>query len=82
MKKSSFSDMVPYIKLGGALFLAALVILFTVQNVQATPVQFLFWKVEMSLALLIFGTLAIGVVTGWLITSWLNFTRNRRRKKA
>jgi uncharacterized integral membrane protein len=53
-----------------------------VQNVQAAPIRFLFWSLELSLALLIFGTLAAGIATGWLVTSWIYFSRSRRQKAA
>ena len=80
--KRSMSEILPYVKLGSGLVLVALVMLFTIQNVQAAPVRFLFWSVELSLALLIFGTLAVGMITGGLITSWIQYSRHRKRKRA
>jgi uncharacterized integral membrane protein len=47
--------------------LIVLVIIFVVQNTQVVEVKFLAWQVNMSRALMLFGTLAIGLVAGWLI---------------
>jgi uncharacterized integral membrane protein len=55
--------------LGAVLLLAALV--FSVQNAGAVDVRFLAWKFSTSLALLIFGALAAGLIGGWAITSAL-----------
>jgi len=48
--------------------LIGLVVIFVLQNIQVVEVRFLFWTVSMSRALMLFGTLAIGLVAGWLIT--------------
>ncbi len=71
---------IPHLKLAGALFLATIAIVFTVQNVQSAPVRFLFWKAELSLSLLIFATLAAGITAGWLVTSWIYISRSREKK--
>ncbi len=55
--------------LGAVLLLAALV--FSVQNAGAVDVRFLAWKFSTSLALVIFGALAAGLICGWAITSAL-----------
>jgi len=55
--------------LGAVLLLAALV--FSVQNAGAVDVKFLAWKFATSLALVIFGALAVGLIGGWAITSAL-----------
>ena len=54
--------------------LVALVLTFVVQNMQVVEVKFLAWTISMSRALMIFGTLIIGIVAGWL----LNFPRRRK----
>jgi uncharacterized integral membrane protein len=56
--------------LGAVLLLAALV--FSVQNAGAVDVKFLAWKFSTSLALVIFGALAAGLIGGWAITSTLH----------
>lgn len=48
--------------------LIGLVVIFVLQNTQVVEVRFLFWTLSMSRALMLLGTLAIGLVGGWLIT--------------
>jgi len=48
------------------LAVAALLVLFIAQNYQVVGLRFLFWKLEMSQAVLIFVALAAGVGLGWL----------------
>ena len=48
--------------------LIALVLIFVVQNTQVVEFRFLAWTISMSRALMLFGTLAIGFVAGWLLT--------------
>jgi len=57
------------LNVGAALLLAALV--FSVQNAGAVEVQILVWKFSLSLAVIIFATLAAGLITGWAVTSRL-----------
>jgi uncharacterized integral membrane protein len=49
--------------------LIAFVLIFVVQNTQVVEVRFLVWTISMSRALMLFGTLAIGFMAGWLLTS-------------
>lgn len=49
------------------LCLISLVLIFVVQNTQVVEVRFLFWTLSMSRALMLFGTLAIGLIGGWLL---------------
>jgi len=48
--------------------LVGLVIIFVLQNTQVVEVQFLLWTISMSRALILLGTLAIGLIGGWLLT--------------
>jgi len=66
------------IKMYITLFLLALVVIFTVQNATAVTVNFLFWKLEISRALLIFFVLVIGVIIGWISHSHMLHTKNRK----
>jgi uncharacterized integral membrane protein len=59
--------------LGAALLLAALV--FSVQNAGVVDVQFLGWKFSISLALVLFGALAAGLIGGWTVSSALRLKR-------
>ncbi len=70
------------IKLGISLFLAFLSFIFISQNTEMVVVDFLAWSVEMSLVLLVFIILGTGVVIGWLLSSYLRFTRNRKQTKS
>jgi uncharacterized integral membrane protein len=57
--------------------LVAIVLTFVIQNIQVVEVKFLAWTISMSRALMIFGTLVIGIVAGWL----LKFPRRRKQIK-
>ena len=50
------------------LCLLAFVLIFVVQNTQVVEFRFLVWTISMSRALMLFGTLAIGFIAGWLLT--------------
>ena len=57
--------------------LVALVLTFVVQNMQVVEVKFFAWTISMSRALMIFGTLIIGITAGWL----LHFPRHHKEIK-
>lgn len=48
--------------------LIVFVLIFVVQNTQVVDFRFLVWTISMSRALMLFGTLAIGFIAGWLLT--------------
>jgi uncharacterized integral membrane protein len=48
--------------------LIGLMIIFVLQNTQVVEVRFLLWTISMSRALMLMGTLAIGLIGGWLLT--------------
>jgi len=56
-----------HIKLISVFTLLGLILLFTLQNSAVVELRFLFWKLAMSRALLVFMILAIGMMIGWLI---------------
>ncbi len=68
------------LKLYLVLALIALVLIFTVQNAVVVDIRFLFWSFSMSRALVIFFTLSIGVVVGWLLRGHL--VRKKEREAA
>ena len=47
--------------------LAALILLFVIQNTQVVETRFLVWTISMSRSLLLLGTFIIGVIAGWLV---------------
>lgn len=51
-----------------ALVIAFLAILFALQNVNLVTIQLFIWEYEQSLALILLGTLAIGVIIGLLVS--------------
>ncbi len=64
-------------KLVMALFLAALALLFIIQNVATVEIQFLFWSARMPRSLLIVLVLLTGMSIGWLLQSYLKFRKGR-----
>lgn len=50
-----------------AVVLALLVTIFAVQNIAPTAIQFLFWNVTGSLALILMVTFSVGILIGLLI---------------
>jgi len=60
------------------LCISGLAVLFVTQNVSVVEVTFFFWTVSMSRALLIFFTLAIGLVIGWFLHSYMTYRREKK----
>ena len=54
-------------KLWVVLVLLGLLGIFVLQNTRVVEVRFLFWRLEMSRALMLFGVLGAGLVVGWLL---------------
>jgi uncharacterized integral membrane protein len=62
--------------------LIGLVVIFVLQNTQVVEVRLLLWTISMSRALILFATLAIGLIGGWLLTlPKRSKTRLEKRKK-
>ena len=70
------------LKLYLVLALTGLVVIFTLQNVVVVDIRFLFWSFSMSRALVIFFTLAIGVVIGWVLRGYLARKSEREARSA
>lgn len=60
-------------KLIFVLILTGVAVLFIMQNVAAVEIQFLFWSIQMSRALLMFLLLAMGIVIGWFLHSYVKY---------
>lgn len=58
------------------LIMLILIVIFTVQNAAVVTVNILFWKLEISRALLIFFVFAIGIIIGWISHSHMRHTRH------
>lgn len=70
------------IKLGISALLAFLVFVFVTQNTEVVQITFIAWSVQISLALLVFVMLWAGIIIGWLLNSYLRFSRARKRQLA
>ena len=67
-------------KLALGLILAGLAVLFIIQNVAVAEIRFLFWTLSMSRSLLMFFILAIGIVLGWLLHSYIMHRQEEKKK--
>lgn len=63
------------VRLTLGLVLAGLIVLFTLQNAEVVELRLLFWTWSMPRAVMIFGVLAIGILLGWILSSWLHHRR-------
>lgn len=54
-----------YITTALAVIALAAIVIFSLQNLEAVEVDFLFWSVNISKVLVIVGTYVLGMVTGW-----------------
>jgi len=61
-----------------SLALLLLIVIFTVQNAAVVAVSFLFWKLEISRALLIFFVLIIGIIVGWISRSHFQHLKSKK----
>ncbi len=64
------------IKLVVTLILVGFFILFIVQNSTVVEIRFLFWKLSMSRALLLFFVLAAGMIAGWLVKGYFDHKKS------
>lgn len=69
------------VKLGISLILAVLIFFLVYQNTAVVKVTFLAWSLQMSLVLLVLIVLGAGMVSGWLLNSYLRFARSRKRTR-
>jgi uncharacterized integral membrane protein len=67
-------------KIFAILVLIILAVIFITQNVTVVEVNLIFWRVNISLALLIAINLLVGFLLGWFIKSYLNYKKSKRRK--
>ena len=65
-------------KLALIAILSSLGVVFVAQNVAVVEIGFLFWRVSMSSALLIFFTLMTGVLLGWSLHSYHSYLLRRK----
>lgn len=60
------------------LIMLILIVIFTVQNAAVVTVNILFWKLEISRALLIFFVFVFGIIIGWISHSHMRHVKNRK----
>jgi len=48
------------------LILMMLLVIFTTQNYEVVNLQFLLWSFSTSRAIIVFGTLIVGIIIGWI----------------
>lgn len=63
------------------IFIIALVFIFVFQNMTMVEVKFLWWTVSTSRALILFITLAIGLIGGHLLTYSMRKAKRSKRAK-
>lgn len=68
-------------KLIFGMILAGLAVVFIIQNVAVMELRFLFWKLSMSGALLMFLILSAGIFLGWLLHGSFSRRKSRTPKK-
>jgi uncharacterized integral membrane protein len=65
------------IKLVVSIVLAGLALVFIIQNTTVVEIRFLFWTLAMSRALFMFLMLGVGMVIGWLLTSYIRHRKGQ-----
>jgi putative membrane protein len=53
-------------------------LIFVAQNIDIVTVNFLFWDISMSRAVLILFSLLIGLIIGWFLHSYFLYLKNKR----
>lgn len=65
-------------RLATSIVLILLGLIFVAQNTEVIRVAFLFWAMEMSLAVFMLLLLVVGVLAGWFLRSYYRHQRRRR----
>ena len=66
------------LKLVLILLLSSLAVVFIAQNMAVVEIGFLAWRASMSTALLIFFTLLLGFLLGWILHGYLLYRKSKR----
>jgi len=70
------------VKLVISIILISVMVLFVYLNTDLVSIDYLAGSVDVSLALLVLFAFAAGLASGWLLNSFLRFSRNRKKSKA
>jgi uncharacterized integral membrane protein len=65
-------------KMGLAAILIIFALIFVAQNIGIVTMRFLFWELSMSSAILLFFSLLLGFILGWLVHSYLVYRRDKK----
>ncbi len=60
-----------YIATAFGLLALAIVLIFSIQNLEAVTVSFLTWSIELSMIIVILGAYVLGMLTGWTAVHWI-----------
>jgi uncharacterized membrane protein YciS (DUF1049 family) len=69
------------VKLVISIILISIMVLFVYLNTDLVSINYLAGSVDVSLALLVLFAFAAGLAIGWLLNSYLRFSRNRKKLK-
>ena len=69
------------VKLVISIILISFMVLFIYLNTGLVSIDYLAGSVDISLALLVLFAFAAGLAIGWLLNSYLRFSRNRKKSK-
>ena len=69
------------VKLVISIILISIMVLFVYLNTDLVSIDYLAGSVDVSLALLVLFAFAAGLAIGWLLNSYLRFSRNRKKSK-
>ena len=69
------------VKLVISIILISIMALFVYLNTDLVSINYLAGSVDVSLALLVLFAFAAGLAIGWLLNSYLRFSRNRKKSK-
>jgi len=65
-------------KMGLIAILVFFALVFVAQNIDVVTVKFLFWELSMSRAVLLFFSLLVGFIIGWLLHSYMTYRKDKK----
>ena len=65
-------------KMGLVAILVFFALVFVAQNIDVVTVKFLFWELSMSRAVLLFFSLLVGFIIGWLLHSYMAYRKDKK----
>jgi uncharacterized integral membrane protein len=65
-------------KMGLVAILVFFALIFVAQNIDVVTMKFLFWELSMSRAVLLFFSLLMGFIIGWLLHSYMAYRKDKK----